>query len=298
MGERGDVRQAGERIERLLEEIRASASPPCWRRVDELMRLVVDLYGAGLGRILEIVGAAAGESDGGAAGIPARLAADELVASLLLVHGLHPEDIPSRLRTALARVRPYLGSHGGDVEVVELDERAGAVLLRMTGSCDGCPSSAMTVRLAVESAIHELVPEIAQIEVEGITVHGNGRGEAPGRADAAPTSTDAAGSWVRIDRDEVPRYPALASREVTGERIVLCRLGETLYAYRDGCAACGSALAQGTLDGSLLACPSCGQRFDVRLAGRGLERPEVHLVPVPLLQDESGVRIALGEAHG
>jgi Fe-S cluster biogenesis protein NfuA/nitrite reductase/ring-hydroxylating ferredoxin subunit len=290
MAEAGDLRRSGERIERLLEEIRASASPPCWRRVDELMRLVVDLYGAGLGRIVEIVGVAAREPGGGAAAIPARLAADELVASLLLVHGLHPEDIPTRLRTALARVRPYLGSHGGDVEVVELDERAGAVLLRMTGSCDGCPSSAMTVRLAVESAIHELVPEIGRIEVDGVTTHGNGHG-------AAPASNDPADAWVRLDRDAVPRSPALASREVTGERIVLCRLDETLYAYRDGCAACGSALSQGTLDGSLLGCPSCGQRFDVRLAGRALERPDVHLVPLPLLEDESGVRIALGEAH-
>ena len=297
MTEAGDLRRSGERIERLLEEIRASASPPCWRRVDELMRLVVDLYGAGLGRIVEIVGVAAREPDGGAAAIPARLAADELVASLLLVHGLHPEDVPTRLRTALARVRPYLGSHGGDVEVVELDERAGAVLLRMTGSCDGCPSSAMTVRLAVESAIHELVPEIGRIEVEGVTAHGNGHGAAPARADAPPASTDPAGAWVRIDRDAVPSSPALASREVIGERIVLCRLDETLYAYRDGCAACGSALAQGTLDGALLGCPSCGQRFDVRLAGRALERPDVHLVPVPLLEDDSGVRIALGEAH-
>ena len=103
----GDVRRAGERIERLLEEIRASASPPCWQRVDELMRLVVELYGAGLARILEIVG-----DDADAAGLRARLTADELVASLLLVHALHPEDIPTRLRTALARVRPYLGSHG------------------------------------------------------------------------------------------------------------------------------------------------------------------------------------------
>jgi Fe-S cluster biogenesis protein NfuA/nitrite reductase/ring-hydroxylating ferredoxin subunit len=296
MPERGDLHRAGERIERLLEEIRASASPPCWQRVDELMRQVVDLYGAGLERIVQIVGDAAHESDGAAADMPARLARDELVASLLLVHGLHPEEIRTRLGTALARVRPYLGSHGGDVEVVELDERAGAVLLRMTGSCDGCPSSAMTVRLAVETAIHELVPEIGRIDVEGVTEQRDERPGAPGRPEASPRA-DPADPWVRLERGGPLESPALASREVTGARIVLCRLGETLYAYRDGCAACGSALAQGTLDGSLLACPSCGAHFDVRRAGRAVERPEVHLVPVPLLEDESGVRIALAEAH-
>ncbi len=52
-----------------------------------------------------------------------RLAADDLVASLLAVHGLHPYDVETRVARALDGVRPYLGSHGGDVELLGLSRR-------------------------------------------------------------------------------------------------------------------------------------------------------------------------------
>src|SRR5262245_18801915 len=270
-----DRRHSGERIERLLEEIRASASLPVWQRVEELIRLVVGLYGGGLERIVTMVDAAGPAGDG----IAEQMVDDELVSSLLLVHGLHPDDLATRVRKALTRVRPYLGSHGGDVEVVNVDEQAGAVRLRMTGSCDGCPSSIITVKLAVESAIREMAPEVTSVEVEGVT------------AGAAPP----AAAWTRLDA--APVTGPLTAREVDGGRIVLCRLGEELYAYRDGCAACGAPLADGRLDGQLLACPSCERRYDVRLAGRAVGAPDVHLVPIPLLADAAGIQIALGEVH-
>jgi len=270
-----DRRHSGERIERLLAEIRASASLPVWQRVEELMRVVVDLYGGGLARIVTMVDAAGPAGDG----IAEQMADDELVSSLLLVHGLHPDDLATRVRKALTRVRPYLGSHGGDVEVVGVDEQAGAVRLRMTGSCDGCPSSIITVKLAVESAIRELAPEVTSVEVEGVT------------AEAPPPPV----AWTRLDAELDSR--ALSAREVDGGRIVLCRLGEELFAYRDGCASCGAPLGDGRLDGQLLACPSCERRYDVRLAGRAVGAPDVHLIPIPLLADAAGIQIALGEVR-
>ena len=96
------------------------ASPPVWERVEEIVRSVVQLYGEGLKRIDEIAAAdgAAGER------LRSQLAADDLVSSLLILHGLHPKDFETRVREALERVRPYLGSHGGDVEITELDAEA------------------------------------------------------------------------------------------------------------------------------------------------------------------------------
>ena len=67
----------------------------------------------------------------------AALAADELVANLLIVHGLHPYGVDLRVEQALESVRPYLGSHGGDVELLEVTD-AGVVRLRLLGSCNGC----------------------------------------------------------------------------------------------------------------------------------------------------------------
>ena len=72
------------------------------------------------------------------------------MASLLLVHGLHPYDVETRVARALDGVRPYLGSHGGDVELLGVTDD-GVVRLRLLGSCDGCPSSSVTLKLAVET---------------------------------------------------------------------------------------------------------------------------------------------------
>ena len=130
-------------------------------RAEELVRLVADLYGAGLERMLTIL------HDGGRLDddVLAALAADELVSSLLLVHDLHPYDVHTRVEHALDGVRPYLGSHGGDVELLEVTEDD-VVRLRLLGSCDGCASSSVTLKLAVEGAIEAAAPEVTAIEVE------------------------------------------------------------------------------------------------------------------------------------
>ena len=78
--------------------------------------------------------------------------------------------------------------------------------------------------------------------------------------------------------------------------MLLCSVRGTLYAYRDACAACGSSLAEGALDREQLVCPNCGTRYDVRLAGRGLDDAALHLEPLPLLADSAGVRVAVPES--
>jgi Fe-S cluster biogenesis protein NfuA len=113
------------------------------------VRLVVELYGAGLERTVELAGPEVTE----------RLVEDELVASLLVLHGLHPKDTQTRVVEALDKVRPYLGSHAGGVELLGVDPD-GVVHLRLEGSCDGCPSSTQTVKLAIERAIEEAAPEV------------------------------------------------------------------------------------------------------------------------------------------
>lgn len=169
-----DVHATGEHIESLLEA--SSASGPVVReRAEQLVRLVTDLYGAGLERLLDVL-YEAGRLDEQAL---AALAEDELVSGLLLVHGLHPYDLPTRVQRALDDVRPYLGSHGGDVELLGVTDD-GVVQLRLLGSCDGCPSSAVTLELAVKEAIEAAAPEVTDIEVTGINVDGSGSDGASG----------------------------------------------------------------------------------------------------------------------
>src|SRR5262249_42532332 len=78
----------------------------------------------------------------------------------------HPLDVGTRVRQALERVRPQLGAHGGDVSLLGVWD--GVVRLRLEGSCHGCPSSTVTMKLAIEQAVTEAAPEVTAIEVEGI----------------------------------------------------------------------------------------------------------------------------------
>jgi Fe-S cluster biogenesis protein NfuA len=154
-------RSVGDRIEALLAELRTITDPRARSTSEELVRLLLELYGGGLERMMEIVD----DSPAGGA-LFGRFAADDLVASLLLLHGLHPEDAETRVGRALDRVRPFLASHGGDVTVLGIS--GGVIRLRLEGSCHGCPSSTVTMKTAIEKAIEEAAPELTRIEVEGV----------------------------------------------------------------------------------------------------------------------------------
>jgi Fe-S cluster biogenesis protein NfuA len=163
MADRPQLRDVGYRVEQVLGELRAVSDPVTRDRAEELVRLLVELYGAGLDRIMEVIAA-----EPGGQRLITRLADDELVASLLVLHGLHPLTVEERVRRALDEVRPYLGSHAGGVDLLGVDE-AGVVRLALRGSCDGCASSAVTVKLAIERAIEEAAPEVTEVQVAGVT---------------------------------------------------------------------------------------------------------------------------------
>ena len=107
-----NLRASGERIEQALAELEECRNPArSLALAEELLRLMSDLYGAGLAQVVALVG----ERD---PALLSELADDELVGSLLLVHGLHPSSLEARVEGALAKVRPFLGRHGGDVELL------------------------------------------------------------------------------------------------------------------------------------------------------------------------------------
>jgi Fe-S cluster biogenesis protein NfuA/nitrite reductase/ring-hydroxylating ferredoxin subunit len=294
-----DWRAAGDRVETLI-AASAAGGTVARERAEELVRLVADLYGAGLERLLDIAHEHGALSDD----LLAALAGDDLVSSLLLVHGLHPYSVETRIEQALAEVRPYLGSHGGDVELLAVSAD-GVVRLRMLGSCDGCPSSAVTLKLAVEGAIEGAAPEVSAIEVEEPAAAAKGGSVIPVSAlfsrIADGAGTDGGGSW-----QEVPELAGLApgavARVLAGTvAMVACRIGTDLYAFRDGCARCGQSLQGAALSRRLggaagdavLRCPGCRAHYEVRRAGACLDDDALHLSPLPLLADGATVSVAV-----
>jgi Fe-S cluster biogenesis protein NfuA len=153
-----DVERAGARIEEILDGLRETADEGTVAEVEDLVRVLLDLYGAALARVVEIAG------DGNILG---RLTADPLLAALLVLHDLHPAGIGERIEQALEAVRPHLGLHAGGVEMLGVDD-GGVVRLRLEGNCHHCPSSAETVRGAIEQAVLAAAPEVVAVQVEGV----------------------------------------------------------------------------------------------------------------------------------
>ncbi len=155
-----DVQAVGDRVEALLAELTALGDPAVRATAEELVRTLVELYGAGLDRVMRIA------TEAEAAPVLRALADDDLVCGLLVLHDLHPLSTAERVDRALAEVRPKLGGHGGDVRLVAVDADGGVVRLRLEGAGHGCPSSRATVVGAVERAIMRAAPEISRVDVE------------------------------------------------------------------------------------------------------------------------------------
>jgi len=263
------------RVQELLAQIDAHGDAKARGMMQECLQSVVEIYGEGLGRIMEIVG-----SNGH---VPLRdeLANDPMVRGLLLIHDLHPQDLETRLRGALEKVRPYMESHGGNVELAGLKNHVAT--LRLEGHCKSCPSSTVTLDLAIRQAIDEACPDLEKLEVEGVVP------AAPGQHFHLPKG---APSWTIVGKtDEVASHD-LNAVDVNGTRVLLLKLGENLYAYRDVCPECQSALDTGALDHDTLSCPG-GHRFDVRHAGAGLDHQEYHLDPFPLIAANGFVKVSV-----
>jgi Fe-S cluster biogenesis protein NfuA/nitrite reductase/ring-hydroxylating ferredoxin subunit len=293
-----DVQKVSARVEQLLEALGSGAFGGAAPAAEELVSLLVGLYGDGLTQIMTVLADQGPQGDA----IIAKIADDPLVESLLLLHGLHPLDVDARIQRALDRVRPYLGSHAGGVEYLGVTD--GIARLRLEGSCSGCPSSTVTVQLAIEGAVMDAAPEVTEVVVDGMTAPPEPKllqiGQRPA-VPAAPSGADpgqlpAGGvGWVTLPNIGPPSSrPVSASAD--GNPVLVCSVRGTLYAYRDSCAGCGSSLADGQLDREVLTCPGCGARYNARLAGKSLDDPALYLDPLPLLADSQGVRVAVPEA--
>jgi Fe-S cluster biogenesis protein NfuA len=245
---------------------------------DELLGEMLDLHGEGLARVWASLEPATRE----------RLAADPVVGQMLLVHGMHPVPLEERVGIALARVRPYLESHGGDVQLLSLEEGVAHLLLK--GSCNGCASSASTLELAIERALDDEAPDLLRLEVEGV---GDAARTPAGRMPARTLPMAGSGPGANSGWFALTARPEPGRMIAADGGLLVANVAGTLLAYRDACAGCGASLLDGELDEGTLECSSCRRRFSLPLAGRSLAPEDLQLEPVPLLDDGRRVQVAV-----
>lgn len=279
-----ELHEHSARVEAVLDEFRAAGDERAMERAEELVRALMGLYAVGLDRVVDLARESA---------LLRRLAEDEVTSSLLVLHDLHPDDASTRIQAALDRVRPYLGSHAGGVKLTGVDE-VGVAHLTLEGSCNGCPSSTVTVSSTLERAVLEAAPEVVAVDVTGVVAPTPAQpllqiGLRPGLEPRAPADADPV--WAHLESAVAPGTMSVV--DIAGESVLLVNLGGTAYAYRDRCPRCGAGLAGGALAGDELACPSCHGVYDVRLAGRGIDASGEHLDPLPLLPEGTGWKVAL-----
>jgi len=284
------------RVQELQQRLdEASGSVTC-ELADDLVSAVVQLYGAGLERIVGLL------LERGEVGeqIAAELPADELVGMLLLIHNLHPVPLAARVQAALEQVRPYMESHGGNVELLSLED--GVARIHLQGSCSDCSSSAVTLELAIKQALEEFAPDLEGLEVEGVEAQ-----PAPGSLPMANGGIPTSGIELPIVMSPAPPPPAwfeldsagelaagsMITEQVAGRRLLIANVDGTLLAYHDSCAACGAPLHDGLLRAGALACPQCERTFFLPRAGRSMDDERIQLEPVPLLREQGQVKVAL-----
>jgi Fe-S cluster biogenesis protein NfuA/nitrite reductase/ring-hydroxylating ferredoxin subunit len=285
------VRELIGQLEKALDRIESLPDNRAREAAADAVQMLVQVYGEALRRIVER--AAAADS----ADVLHVVTEDELVSHLLLVHDLHPARVEDRIAAALEEVRPYLDSHGGDVDLLRVEN--GVAHLRLQGSCKGCPSSTVTLRTAIEDAVLRAAPELEGIEAEGasdtkagfVPLGSVGMGNGAGR-DGRGAGEE--GIWTVVGAlPQLAQRPIL-HKEISGQPVLFARLGGTFYAYRGPCPSCAASLSDVSLEGSDVVCAQCGRRYDVRRAGRCSDGSAVVLEPIPLLTDEGGmVRLAL-----
>ena len=157
--QRGEFRLQTERVEKLAARLESAGDPEIRATALDLVQSVVELHGAGLQRLIDaLMQTPAGEH------ALSQALQNDLVSSMLLLHNLHPDDIETRVLRGIEKARPYLKSHGGDVELTGV--RDGIVHLRLHGTCGSCPSSSITLKNAVEDALYEVAPDIVEIVSE------------------------------------------------------------------------------------------------------------------------------------
>ncbi len=271
-----DLATLAQDVERALTDVRGMPIDHR-KRALTLKEAVEAFHKAGLVKIVRAM-----KGDPAARDVLMALVDDPAVYALFAMHGIIKADVRTRVSRVVERLRAYTQSHGGDVELVDVSEDT--VFVRLSGACNGCSMSAVTLRTGVEDALREQVPEITRIEVVP---------NDPTPAVMPLVALQRAGrdaGWIAGPSvDSIDEARPTRMELADGKSLVLIRIDGHVQAFHNECAHLGLPIDGGTIDreSRTLTCPWHGFRFDC-LSGECLTAPQAQLEPVPL-RVENGI---------
>ena len=291
------------RLNSLIEELEQYPDTEVRDKALDLVQIILQLYGESLRRIIATL-----ESEPRREQILARLTGDEVIRSILLIHGLMPVNLYDRVAAKLNELRPYLVSQGCDVELLGIDDARARMRLMRSGK--GAPPIAV-LKGEIENALSEVAPDLAGVEIEGLSE----QIEATAKAVAAlgrmiekpppdlkpalvqikrkqPQASAAGNTWVPVIRSQSIEDGQFQIVNFKDINVLIWKLDGEFYAYRNGCADGGRALDDALFESPMLSCSCHGYGYDLR-RGNCIERPDLKLEQVPLKLEDYKVKIAV-----
>ena len=307
MSENNIEEPAGEelvaRLNSLVKELEQYPDTEVRDKALDLVQIILQLYGESLRRIIATL-----ESEPHREQILARLTGDEVIRSILLIHGLMPVNLYDRVAAKLNELRPYLVSQGCDVELLGIDDARARMRLMRSGK--GAPPIAV-LKGEIENALSEVAPDLAGVEIEGLSEQIEATAKAVAaigrmieKPPAEPTpalvqiklrQTEARGpgnTWVSVIRSqsiEDGQFQIVNFKDID---VLIWKLDGEFYAYRNACAEGGKALDDALFESPMLSCSCHGYGYDLR-RGNCIERPDLKLEQVPLKLEDYKVKIAV-----
>lgn len=276
------------RLDALVQSFEQHPNEEIRQSVMEMLTLVDALHRDGIYRLVEVLWT-------GSPTVLAKALEDPAINVLLQLYDLAPgePDPVQQAELALGQVRPYIESHGGVVEV--LDAVEGIVHVRLSGACQGCAGSAMTLKRGIEAALQEGFPGFVRIEVHEPP-------ELPKRklpANFIPLQVVGATGktlnrpvFTPVGGVETVPPGTMRGVDVSGRRILLCNIAGEVYAYANECPGSTLPLDDGVVNGTVLVCPWHNCAFDAR-TGRRVDNGEGRLQVIPVAVREGQIQLAL-----
>jgi nitrite reductase/ring-hydroxylating ferredoxin subunit/Fe-S cluster biogenesis protein NfuA len=282
--------------------------PEVQEQVFSMLKNIDTLHRVGLNRLVDLLRQEGQENLLDLAG------EDPVLRALLVLYDLVPADPILQAEKALEVTRPYIHSHGGEVEVLDVED--GIVHIRLSGSCHGCAGSGMTLQRGIEAAlrehlpgfkgiqVHEPVIEFGDLQPNGLITFADIQSPVPQQV-KPDQSTEGharlrrglnAPNFMTVARVEDLPPGTMVSIDLDGMQALVANVDGEIFAVGELCPDSSAPLSSGRLDGASILCPWHGEVYDVRSGkcldpGERQDNPRLPVFPVAILSGE--IRIAV-----